>query len=150
MRRLPLPTPSLVVSIVALVVACSGGAIAATVITSKQIKNGSIQLADISKSARSSLAGKRRSAGANGARGLTGLTGPAGAAGAPGPAGAAGAAGAAGKDGTGEAFTTADNQNLTFVGTTDVAHLDLPAGTWAVSAHVGGVNNNGTNTVRLE
>src|SRR4051794_23090875 len=168
MGRLRLPSPSMVVSIVALVVACSGGAIAATVITSKEIKNGTIKLGDISSSARKSLAGSRGangSAGATGARGLTGLAGPAGAAGtagaagaagppaaggppgragpagAAGRAGAAGAAGAAGKDGVGDAFTTTDDQDLTFGGGTDVAHLKLPAGTWAVSAHVGGASN---------
>ena len=43
------PSPALVVSIVALVAACAGSAYAATVITSAQIKNGTIQNQDIKK-----------------------------------------------------------------------------------------------------
>ena len=41
------PSPALVISIVALVAACAGSAVAATVITSKQIRNGTIQNIDI-------------------------------------------------------------------------------------------------------
>src|SRR3954470_6842134 len=147
MGRLRLPSPSMVVSIVALVVACSGGAVAAVVITSKQIKNGTIQLGDINKSARKSLAGKKGPAGPSGPAGARGLAGPAGPAG---PAGAAGAAGAAGKDGTGDAFTTTTGlDTLTGIGQ-DVAALTLPAGTWFVAGHVGGANNNGTNPARID
>jgi len=43
------PSPALIVSIIALVAACAGSAVAATVITSKQIKNGTIQNIDIKK-----------------------------------------------------------------------------------------------------
>ncbi len=43
------PSPALVISIVALVAACAGSAVAATVITSKQIRNGTIQNIDIKK-----------------------------------------------------------------------------------------------------
>ncbi|MEA2217775.1 MAG: hypothetical protein QOJ35_401 [Solirubrobacteraceae bacterium] len=43
------PSPALVISIVALVAACAGSAVAATVITSSQIKNGTIQNVDIKK-----------------------------------------------------------------------------------------------------
>lgn len=45
--KLRRPSPALVVSIVALVVASAGSAVAATVITSSNIKNGTIQNADI-------------------------------------------------------------------------------------------------------
>jgi hypothetical protein len=45
--KLRRPSPALVISIAALVAACAGSAVAATVITSKQIKNGTIQNADI-------------------------------------------------------------------------------------------------------
>src|SRR3978361_1411351 len=45
------PSPALVISIVALCVALGGSAYAATVITSKQIKNGTIQNVDIKKGA---------------------------------------------------------------------------------------------------
>ena len=41
------PSPALAISIIALVAACTGSAVAATVITSKQIKNGTIQGLDI-------------------------------------------------------------------------------------------------------
>jgi len=43
------PSPALIISIVALVAACAGSAVAATVITSKQIRNGTIQNIDIKK-----------------------------------------------------------------------------------------------------
>ena len=45
--KLRRPSPALVISIAALVAACAGSAVAATVITSSQIKNGTIQNADI-------------------------------------------------------------------------------------------------------
>ena len=41
------PSPALAVSIVAVVIACTGSAVAATLITSKQIRNGTIQGVDI-------------------------------------------------------------------------------------------------------
>jgi hypothetical protein len=45
--KLGRPSPALVISIVALVAACAGSAVAATLITSVQIKNGTIQNLDI-------------------------------------------------------------------------------------------------------
>ncbi len=45
--KLRRPSPALVISIVALVAACAGTAVAATVITTKQIRNGTIQNIDI-------------------------------------------------------------------------------------------------------
>jgi hypothetical protein len=47
--KLRTPSPALVISIIALCVALGGSAYAATVITSKQIRNGSIQNVDIKK-----------------------------------------------------------------------------------------------------
>jgi hypothetical protein len=47
--KLRTPSPALVISIVALCVALGGSAYAATVITSKQIKNGTIQNIDVKK-----------------------------------------------------------------------------------------------------
>ncbi len=41
------PSPALAISIIALVAACTGSAVAATAITSKQIRNGTIQGLDI-------------------------------------------------------------------------------------------------------
>jgi hypothetical protein len=89
---------------VALIVALTGSAVAATVITSRQIKDGTIQLKDISRKARAQLKGKV---------GPQGLLGPAGRPGAPGPAGAAGAPGPPGpvnvKYVVGPAVASADN-----------------------------------------
>lgn len=45
--KLRRPSPALVISTAALVAACAGSAVAATVITSSQIKNGTIQNVDI-------------------------------------------------------------------------------------------------------
>lgn len=45
--KLRRPSPALVISIVALVAACAGSAVAATMITGKQIRNGTIQGVDI-------------------------------------------------------------------------------------------------------
>lgn len=47
--KLRTPSPALVISIVSLCVALGGSAYAATVITSKQIKNGTIQNVDVKK-----------------------------------------------------------------------------------------------------
>ncbi len=47
--KLRTPSPALVISIIALCVALGGSAYAATMITSKQIRNGTIQNADIKK-----------------------------------------------------------------------------------------------------
>jgi len=47
--KLRRPSPTLVISFIALVAACSGTAVAATLITSKQIRNGTIQNIDIKK-----------------------------------------------------------------------------------------------------
>ena len=47
--KLRRPSPALVISFIALVAACSGTAVAAHVITSKQIRNGTIQNIDIKK-----------------------------------------------------------------------------------------------------
>ena len=44
------PSPALAISITALVIACTGSAVAATVITSSQIRNGTIQNVDIKNS----------------------------------------------------------------------------------------------------
>lgn len=78
--------PGLIVAIVALaVVATSGTAVATSLVTSKQIKNGTIKLKDIKKKTRSKLQGN------TGPQGPQGEQGPKGDPGQPGPAtGAAG------------------------------------------------------------
>jgi hypothetical protein len=87
------PSGAMIVAIIAVVMAMGGSAVAASLITSKQIKNGTIQLVDISKKAQKSLKGK---AGATGPQGPVGPAGPAGAAGQTGPKGDKGDTGAPG------------------------------------------------------
>ena len=72
------PSPALIVAIVALVVACAGTAIAANLITSSEIKNGTIKKQDLSAKLKKSLKGKR------------GPQGPPGEQGPPGPSGLSG------------------------------------------------------------
>jgi hypothetical protein len=72
----------------------STGAVAATVlVTSADIKNGTIQLVDISGKAKRALKGKRGPVGAPGRPGAQGAQGPQGAGGAQGQQGVAGPAG---------------------------------------------------------
>lgn len=68
-------SPSLVVAVVAVVLASTGSAVAARLITSKDIRNGTIQAADLSRSARDALSSRR---GPRGAEGPPGVQGPAG------------------------------------------------------------------------
>lgn len=74
-----------------LLIATAGTATAAKLITGKNIKDGSIEVKDLSSKARKALTG---------ATGPAGAGGPAGAAGAQGPAGSPGGAGGAGTNGT--------------------------------------------------
>jgi len=82
MRRLirHRPSSALIVGLIALVVAMSGSAVAASLITGKQIKDGTIQRADLSKKARAALKG------AQGPEGPPGPKGDQGPKGDPGPA----------------------------------------------------------------
>jgi hypothetical protein len=78
------PSPALMVAIVALVVACAGTAIAANLITSSEIKNGTIKKQDLSAKLKKSLQGKRGPQGPPGEKGEQGDQGP------PGPSGLSG------------------------------------------------------------
>lgn len=99
-HRLRLPSPALIIALAALFAATSGTAVAAKLITGKQIannsiagadvKNGSLQKKDLSAKARAALAGV---AGPQGPAGPAGPAGPKGADGATGPAGAPGVSG---------------------------------------------------------
>jgi Collagen triple helix repeat (20 copies) len=71
-------------AVVAAIVVAASGTAATIVVTSKNIKNGTIQTVDISAKAKRALKGNR------GPRGLAGLPGPRGLQGLPGPAGAPG------------------------------------------------------------
>ena len=83
------PSPGTVIACIALVVACTGTATAATVITGKQIENNSVTTKDV----------KNKSLRAGDFRPGTLLRGPDGAAGATGPQGPQGAQGATGAPG---------------------------------------------------
>lgn len=82
--RLRKPSAGVILGTAALVAAVSGSAVAASLITSRQIKDGTIQLRDISRKARAQLKGDVGLAGPVGPRGAAG---PAGAPGDPGPPG---------------------------------------------------------------
>ncbi len=107
---LKLRNPALAVSLVALFASLGGGAVAASLITGKQIKDGSLTGRDIrdrSLLAKDFKAGQipRGPRGIAGPAGVAGVAGAAGAAGVAGPAGAAGAVGAVGAAGpTASAF----------------------------------------------
>jgi hypothetical protein len=93
--RLRRPSPALIVAIVAVAAASTGSAVAAGQITSKQIKNGTIELKDISKSTRAAFKGRsgpQGPMGPVGAKGDSGPSGPTGPRGTTGPAGPAGTA----------------------------------------------------------
>ncbi len=102
------------IALVALIVATSGTAVAASgvlITSTKQIKNGAVSSADLSPTARKALSAKP------GPIGATGATGATGAVGATGPAGKTGAAGKDGQNGqdapypeTFELFATVDVQ----------------------------------------
>jgi hypothetical protein len=90
LRHIPRPGPGLVVALIALFVVSGGSAMAASLITSKQIKDGTIQAKDISKKAKQALKGN------TGLRGLSGALGPMGPQGPAGPQGVQGVQGAPG------------------------------------------------------
>ena len=94
-------TPSMVVAVIALVAALSGSAVAASLITSKQIKDGTIQPRDLSKNARAAIKGP---AGPDGPKGDKGDKGDPGAAGAAGPKGDKGDTGETGAPGSARAY----------------------------------------------
>lgn len=85
MSRFRLPSPSLAVAVVAIVVASTGSAVGASLITGKQVKDSSITGADIKNKSlssadfRGSVAGPRGPQGFTGAQGPVGPQGPAGA-----------------------------------------------------------------------
>src|SRR3954463_3172820 len=91
------PSGTMLVALVALVMATTGSAVAASLITSKQIKDGTITTKDINKKAIKSLKGKT---GASGATGATGAQGPKGDKGDKGDAGTNGTNGSNGTNGT--------------------------------------------------
>jgi hypothetical protein len=95
---------ALIAAAVSAVVAAASSTAATIVVTSKNIKNGTIQTVDISAKAKRALKGNRGPrgvAGLRGPQGLAGATGPAGAVGPPGPQGPSGPSGPQGPAGPG-------------------------------------------------
>jgi hypothetical protein len=87
---------AVIAAVVAAVVAAASGTAATIVVTSKNIKNGTIQTVDISAKAQRALRGNRGPRGLSGPAGGAGPTGPAGPAGTAGPQGAKGDRGPSG------------------------------------------------------
>ena len=69
------PSAAMLVAVTALVSSVTGGAVAATVITSANIKDGTIQLRDLSPAARATLKAQRGPRGLPGAAGSQGVAG---------------------------------------------------------------------------
>ena len=81
---------ALIAAVVAAIVAAASGTAATIVVTSKNIKNGTIQTVDISAKAKRALKGNRGPRGLRGAQGAQGVPGSQGAPGTPGAPGAQG------------------------------------------------------------
>lgn len=93
---------AVIAAVVAAVVASASSTAATFVVTSKNIRNGTIQTEDISANAKQELKGSRGPRGLQGpagVQGVQGVQGPPGASGATGPPGAAGATGPSGPPG---------------------------------------------------
>ena len=118
---------ALIAGIVAAVVAAASSTAATIVVTSKQIKDGSIQAVDLSAAAKRALKGAR---GAPGARGAQGSQGPAGI---QGPQGIQGAPGAPGI----QRLRLVTASVTVAVGGQNQAEAACPAGETAVSGGYG-------------
>jgi hypothetical protein len=124
---------ALIAAVVSAVIASTTATAATIVVTSKNIKNGTIQTVDISAKAKRALKGNR---------GPRGLAGPRGATGAQGPTGPAGAPGARGPAGPGMTdFEWVSNSQSGPVGTDLVVQVQCPAGKVIVSG--GGESDTG-------
>ena len=128
MRR---PSASLVVAVLAIVIATAGTASATTaLITSHQIRNGTIRLVDISKKARKALQGRTGKTGTAGAAGPQGHQGPQGV---PGPQGLQGLQGAMGSPGV-SGYTVVRNNTVVSAPVNHASVVaDCPAGEQVLS-----------------
>jgi hypothetical protein len=108
---------ALIAAVVAAVVAAASGTAATIVVTSKNIKNGTIQTVDISAKAKRALKGNR------GLQGPAGLPGPQGLAGVAGPQGAKGDPGPEGPPGHLATLDHAEGLSCSPAGYTGVTHL---------------------------
>lgn len=139
LRRIPRPSPALVIAIIALVFSMAGGASAAKrLITGADIKDNSLTGADVRNGSLIS-ADFRRGSVPKGPAGPSGVQGPPGVAGPAGAAGAAGAQGAPGLSGLEVVQSTTDADG----GDKKNAAITCPSGKKAIA---GGANIVGTTT----
>lgn len=108
---------AIIAAIVAAIVAAASGTAATIVVTSKNIKNGTIQTVDISAKAKRALKGNR------GPRGFRGLAGPPGSVGPAGPQGPPGV----------QSLTTVGNSTTVSPGSFGTVTATCPAGQAPVS-----------------
>jgi collagen triple helix repeat protein len=128
---------ALIAAVVSAVVAAASGTAATIVITSKNIKNGSIEAVDISAKAKRALKGNRGprgAAGPAGATGAQGAPGPQGPQGSQGPVGSRGPAGPPGPQGPPgvQQITEVNGRVTLFAGQTGYATAFCPGGTTAI------------------
>ena len=143
-------TPAMIVAMIALAVTLSGTAVAGTakLITSSQIKDGSITLSDINANARHALKGKPGEQGVKGDTGAAGENGENGADGAKGENGADGAKGENGAAGAkGETGATGANG---VIGATGATGLQGPQGAPGQQGDIGATGEQGKQGERGE
>jgi hypothetical protein len=146
MRRLVhRPSPAIVIAVIALIAAMSGSAVADGVhavaaklkkgaVTTREIKDGSVRLADINKKDRTSLKG---AAGSKGDTGAAGAKGDAGATGKTGATGEPGATGPIGPSNVFEATRSSAGGNTDASTHTIITLPNLPGGDYLISARSG-------------
>jgi hypothetical protein len=149
MRRLVhRPSPAIVIAVIALIAAMSGSAVADGVhavaaklkkgaVTTREIKDGSVRLADINKKDRATLKGATGAAGAKGDTGAAGAKGEAGTTGAAGAPGAKGDKGDIGPSNVFEARRESDGGFSDSSTHTIITLPNLPAGDYLISARSG-------------
>ncbi|MFL5895145.1 MAG: hypothetical protein ACJ76Z_08520 [Thermoleophilaceae bacterium] len=126
------PSSSMLVAVLALLIATTGSAVAASLITGKQIKDRTIEVKDISKKAVKSLRGKQGPVGVAGVQGPAGSPGATGTAGAKGDTGAPGTAVAYARVPATGVFDTGASKGVTLVSgghaSTGIYCLSVPGG----------------------
>ena len=132
-------TRTILIVVAVVLISAATASAGAFIVTSKHIKNGTIQTVDISAKARATLRGQR---GPAGPRGLAGAQGAPGSQGAQGPQGAAGAQGPQGAQGA-QGVTAV--QYVEVESATSPAFAACPAGKFVIGG--GGTANGATNVL---
>jgi Collagen triple helix repeat (20 copies) len=135
---------ALIAGVVAAVVAAASSTAATIVVTSKNIKDGTIQPVDLSPRTKAALRGQRGSRGLAGAPGQPGLQGPQGLQGATGPQGETGPEGPQGLPGEdGFAYTAVTDDTLNSnLGETVTKTVSCEPGEVATGGGYAGVREN--------